>query len=122
MHEGAKPARVRAIEDEGAEVHLVDGTYDDSVRANIPAAVIGETLARRVKAGLQSARRFRRIVTAFAFNNIVNCNGRLQGVRGTTRSHVGHQPASLRSPLCGGMQLEGADDGWTSTNSFDPDR
>ena len=33
MHKGAVAARVKAIRDEGAEVVIVDGNYDDAVRA-----------------------------------------------------------------------------------------
>ncbi len=32
IHKGASPARVQAIRDEGAEVAIIDGNYDDSVR------------------------------------------------------------------------------------------
>ena len=34
MHKGAVAARVQAIRDVGAEVVIVDGNYDDAVRAD----------------------------------------------------------------------------------------
>ena len=46
MPSGTARARIHAIEEDGAEVHVVDGSYDDAVRLSATEAAAREKGAR----------------------------------------------------------------------------